>query len=267
MDSAKHKAAVDALNELILSELQSEGRDRFGSVQRLSVIAQKLLMANTSDLRPEHVHMPRGEFFEMGDAVMANPYPPLIGAGNDQAQMVREMLAAFNPAMESQKEQNVAREREAVARELNQLLSAREKMDPAGADLVTGRINEILNDMKYGKEDEDGLSLVPALDVRRREIGTRIGEHHEAGTERPLADGERGGPLALPAGHRAQHDPESVGDGGEHLGDRSRLHVVAERRPVGVDLDRPKFPPENPEAAPQANLSGDVHERTYRAGD
>lgn len=211
MDDSKHKAAVDALNNLILSELQSEERGRFGSVQRLATIAQKLLMANTGLLRPEDAreHVRGLGEFDVGDIGGA-----MMGGGHDQAQMVREMLAAFKPAMSSQETQNVAREREAIARELNQLISARAKMSPVEAAPVIERIDRILKEMKTWKEDEDGLSLVPTLDVRGREAGARFGEPDEACADRAIADGERGCTAIVPARHEERPDQEGVGYGG-----------------------------------------------------
>ena len=266
MDNAKHKAALDALNDLILSELQGEGRQRFASVKRLAMIAQKLLLEN--DLRPEDARRPRfpGDIdgdFDGPDFVGGGGQLQVAGGfGGDQNQMVREMFAAFNPMLKAQQEQNVAKERETLARELNQLLVARDKLKPSERFPVTERINEILTEMK-GKED--GLSLVPAFDVRRHQTGTNLERNDQGRFKRTFPDGERRDADAPQASGAERTDPEGLDFGDAER--RSRLDGEAGDFILRPHLDNPGVLAEESEAAPEAGVGGAVHERPSRTGD
>lgn len=228
MDQEKHKAAMNALSELIRSQLEGEERGRFASVKRLAVIGQKLMTEMSP--RPEDVE----DYFEGNDIVGAGNYDfprprqmgQIIGAGNDQQQMVREVMAMLSPAFSNIEKQNDAQRRASVARELNELLRARERLtdlaqaavyQPGAIEKLTTRIETILFEMvrEEKKEgDEDGLHMVPAVDVRRHQAGENGLVFDEANPDLvvPYGEGRRAG--ALPEGDEAWGAPNRVGHGG-----------------------------------------------------
>lgn len=272
MNGDKHAAAMSALNELILSELQSEDRNRFASVQRLSVIAQKLLLCNTEALHPEdarnrhHHHFGGYGAVQLGDAedVGPNPYVMQMPLPPDQGQMVREMLAAINPIAKSTKEQNDAKKRASLAAELNQLMLARERAQFHERNLLTERIEEILKEMRKGDEDE--LSLVPAVPVRGHQAGTDVDGDDESGPERACADGEGCSASAISTSE-GEHHGQALGVGRDALEDQSRLDVGTDTDARRADLTSSALPTEAPEAPPQTDLGSLVHERQDRTGD
>jgi len=207
MNEQKHKAALDALSDLIRSQLDSEDRGRFASVKRLSVIGQKLMTEMTP--RAEHAQQDRdmadyGDDDGNGFGMIRNP---IAIRGNDQQQMVREVMALAGPIFGGMQNEQNAKKRESRARELNELISARATLG-GETPILTNRINEILSEMGA---NEDGLSMVPAVDVRRHQAGPIGGVLDAIDAQRPLADGEGRGPGALQAGDEARNAANGVG--------------------------------------------------------
>lgn len=229
MDKDKHKAALDALSELIRGELSGEDRARFSRVGRLALIGQKLMVEMNPRAEDIDDEADMDEFGQIGGVGVYNAPRRrrrgdllAIGPGADSQQMVREMLAMFTPAMGGLQQQNDAKRRESMARELNELLSAREMLqgtvanEPAVEKLTT-RIDAILTAMgeeEKPKGDEDGLSMVPAVGVRRHQTEPGLGGLDQGDPQWPLADRERGGEGALGAGDDAGRAPQAVGHGG-----------------------------------------------------
>jgi len=223
MDKDKHKAALDALAELIRGELAGEDRARFSRVCRLALIGQKLMVELNPRAEDVDEEIEGDEFHQLGGVYPARRRRHgelILGAGNDQQQMVRETLAMLGPAMGGLQQQNDARRRESMARELNQLIDAREvlkEQDQAAAGMLTKRIDAILAAMgeeEKPKGDEDGLSVVPAVDVRRHQAEPSLGRLNEDDPQWSLADGEGGGAGALRAGDEPGRAPQVVGHGG-----------------------------------------------------
>src|SRR5258708_36062278 len=261
MDEVKHKAAVDALNDLILSELQRDSRHRFASVKRLSVIAQRLLIECAP--RPEDATVPEIGDYD-GEGMMApRLHGDFIGAGNDQAQMVREMVGIFSPAMRAQETSNRAKERETTARELNEVLDARERLQDEERAPVTARINEILKEMSQ----DDGLSLVPAGDERRHQVGAIVVRGDAGHPERALPDSAGSRESALQAGDEDRPAREDVVDGRELGERRPRFHDGADGDAERADLEGAGRPSDEPQAAPEATVGGALHERAVGTGD
>ena len=225
-DKHKHKAALDALSELIRGELAGEDRARFSRVGRLALIGQRLMVEMNPRAEDVDDEPDVEDFGQLGAY-----YPPrrrrrgaelAIGPGADQQQVVREMLAMFTPAMGGLQQQNSARRRESTARELNELLSAREMLqgvvanEPA-VEKLTKRIDAILAAMseeEKPKGDEDGLSMVPAVGVRRHQTEPGLGGLDQGDPQWPLADREGGGEGTFGAGDNAGRAPQVVGHGG-----------------------------------------------------
>jgi hypothetical protein len=222
MDQTKHKAVMDALSELIRSQLEGDDRHRFASAHRLAVIGQKLMLEMAP--RPEDISLDEDENM-MGDDGFGIPIRRarrgvMIRGGDDQQQMVRETMAMIGPVFNGLQEQNGAKLREARARELNDLIGARALLS-VGADRdetaktkLTKRIDAILTEIAKEEGDEDGLRVVPAVDVRRHQAGPGERIIDKADTERPLAHGKAGDELALRARDAVRGAPDGVGVGG-----------------------------------------------------
>jgi hypothetical protein len=232
MNKDKHQAAIDALSELMRSELDCDSRGRFACVNRLAVLAQKLQIEMNP--RPEDMDEQQNEYginvadhgiIRGGGAMGAAMY------GGDQAQMAREMLAMIGPAMGGLQGNNEAKKRESMARELNELLDARNRFlfgtgaqDPeavAAAARLTKRIN-VLTELVSQEEEEEKphaqapeLHVVPAVDVRRHQAGEGHGQGDAPHARRALPDGEGGREGALREGGEAGGLQEGVdiGDG------------------------------------------------------
>ena len=224
MDKDKHKAALDALSELIRGELAGDDRARFSRVGRLAVIGQKLMLEMAPRASDVDEDDPDADIIgEYGDGPFQRRRRRgalVLGGGNDQQQMVRETLAMIAPAMGGLQQHNVARRRESAARELNELLSAREALQGTVANApavekLTKRIDAILAAMgeedKPPQGDEDGLSMVPAVDVRRHQARPDFGGFNAGDPYGPFPHGEGGGAGALRAGDEARGAPEGVG--------------------------------------------------------
>jgi hypothetical protein len=275
MNDAKHKAAMDALNDLILSELQSGDRQRFASVKRLSVIAQRLLLQNNPTA--EDVGVDGDEDVDGDEYGMVMPRrrrhvgnAVIMGAGADQHQQLREMLAMLGPAIGGLKNQSDARREESVARELNELLQARQELQGLERLPIQKRIDTILVAMgeETAKEgDEDGLLLVPTVDVRRHQVGAGLGGFDPAGRDRPFPYGEGRDPRAVEEGREARAASETMGDPATAVVPRSGLDQGAGGHAGGANLQGAGRAPEEPEAPPEAGVGGAVHERPGRAGD
>ena len=99
MNKDKHQAAIDALSELMRSELDGDMRGRFACVNRLAVLAQKLQI----EINPRPEDMDEHEQDAYGINVVDHGIIRGGGAmhGGDQQQMAREMLAMIGPAMEA----------------------------------------------------------------------------------------------------------------------------------------------------------------------
>jgi hypothetical protein len=222
MDEGKHKAVVDALAELIRSQLASSERDRFASVSRLAVIGQKLLFERAP--RPGDADADEDVDMEDDHGIVfprRRARANLLVAGNDQQQMVREMVAMLAPAMTGLQQQNVARSFEARARELNELFEAKDRLggseNKPALDKVTKRIDAIIAMMGEedgAKGDEDGLSMVPAVDVRRHQAGPAFVGVDTGDADGAVADREGGGAGAVRTGDEARAAPRAMGVGG-----------------------------------------------------
>ena len=235
MDEQKHTAVMDALAELIRSQLAGKDRARFACVKRLAVIGQKLMteMRPGADDAETNVNFENGD--DIGDGIgvyggrRLGQIGGIVGGGGDQQQMVREMLALVGPAMSGLHGQNDARRRESMARELNELLDARvrlmdERTSPLGAgpsaaavERLTRRIDAILVAMGEDEQkegDEDGLSVVSAVDVRRHQAGQGERVLDAAHADGAFADGEGRRAGALRQGDEARGAPDGVGIGG-----------------------------------------------------
>lgn len=220
MNKDKHQAAMDALSELMRSELDSDARSRFACVNRLAVLAQKLQVEMNP--RPEDADQ---QLYgnEVGDFNVQN-HMALVGGGmhgGDQAQMAREMLAMLGPAMSGLQGNTEAKKREAMARELNEVIAARQLLrDEVNPDLeamarLTDRINVLIDRVSREEEQEkphapEQLHVVPALGLRRPQAGEARGQD-APDARRAVPDGEGGGEGALPAGDEAGGLQEGVG--------------------------------------------------------
>lgn len=207
---------MDALADLIRSQLESGDRARFASVKRLAVIAQKLMMelAPSAADAEQDADFALGDDFAMGPIVRNRNVIGGLRAGDDQQQMVREVMAAIGPVVGGQQRLNVAKRRESMARELNDLLDARGRLsmpvpgirefaDDAAIRSLTRRIDAILAEVATDEQtegDEDGLHVVPAVDVRRHQAGQGIPVDDDVDPQRPFADGEAGDEGAVHAG-------------------------------------------------------------------
>lgn len=221
MNEEKHKVVMDALADLIRSELDSTSRSRFASVQRMAVLGQKLQL----EMHPRPEDAEEGYDEHMGDidgGIIARPRRAMrMVGGGDQMQLVHEMMAMAQPLLEGNKQQVIAAQRASEASELRDLIET-VKMFPEGdpsMEAVRQRICSLMADIKsvqpttvedYLKEgDEDGLHMVPAVDVRRHQAGQDgpiIDADHD---ERPFADREGGDDAALREGDgpRGVEDP------------------------------------------------------------
>jgi hypothetical protein len=199
-------------------------------VKRLAVIGQKLM----TELRPspedaqqdERAAWPGGDF--EGDEFGVGQMPPrlmnqIIGAGNDQQQMVRELMALLGPAFGGLKGQSDAQRRAHAARELNNLLEARVRLEldkPSQSEAIerlTKRIDAILVAMQEEEKkegDEDGLHMVPAVDVRRYQAGEADRVIDAAHVDGPFPDREGRRAGALPEGDEAGGAPHGMVHGG-----------------------------------------------------
>jgi len=147
MNKDKHQAAIDALSELMRSELDGDMRGRFACVNRLAVLAQKLQI----EMNPRPEDMDAHEQDAYGINVVDHGIIRGGGAmhGGDQQQMAREMLAMIGPAMSGLQGNNEAKKRESMARELNELLTARRMLqidqqpDADAVAKLTKRINAL----------------------------------------------------------------------------------------------------------------------------
>jgi hypothetical protein len=220
----KHQTALDALSELMRSEIDSDSRGRFACVNRLAVLAQKLQIEMNP--RPEDM-----DAHDVGDDYGMNQIGGIVrggGAyGGDQAQMAREMLTMLGPAMSGLQGNNKAKEREAMARELNELLDARARLQNTAVDpdLVAGgraavaaltkRINVLIERVSQEEETDGQVHVVPAVDVRRHQAGEGHGQVDAPHARRALPDGEGGREGALREGGEAGGLQEGVdiGDG------------------------------------------------------
>lgn len=218
MNQEKHKAVLDALSELIRSELESDDRSRFSSVNRLAVIGQKLILELNP--RPEDAHGMGVDALGYGQ-IMA-PNQAIFGGGGfggDQAQLAREMIALMGPAFGGIAGQNDAKRRESMVVELNALIEAhaRFRLDPnetEALNTISKRIDGVLAAMKEEEKngDEDGLQLVPAVDVRRHQAVENF-EHHGGGIDQgALTYGEGRHEGAVPEGGEAGTAPAGLGD-------------------------------------------------------
>jgi hypothetical protein len=224
MNKDKHQAAIDALSELMRSEIDSDSRGRFACLNRLAVLAQKLQIEMNP--RPEDMDERNDHDMNVIDHGMIRGGAAMYGG--DQAQMAREMLAMIAPAMSGLHGNNEAKKREALARELNELLSARITLqhstlppDPEAVARITKRINVLTERVSQEEEQENPyaqapeLHVVPAVDVRRHQAGEGHGQVDAPHARRALPDGEGGREGALPAGGEAGGLQEGVdiGDG------------------------------------------------------
>jgi len=229
MDEQKHKAVMEALAELIRSQLEGQDRGRFACVKRLAVIGQKLMteMRPCADDAMLNANFENGD--DIGDDAMGDVYPrrlrrgAIIGPGDDQQQMVREMMALIGPAMSGLHSNNEARRRSAVAQELSELVDVRARLeaepvaDRGAIARLTKRIDAILAAIEEEKQpegDEDGLHVVSAVDVRRHQAEPDGRVIDAAYADGPRADGEGRGAGALRAGDEARGAPGGVGFGG-----------------------------------------------------
>jgi hypothetical protein len=223
MHKDKHQAAIDALSELMRSELDGDMRGRFACVNRLAVLAQKLQIEMNP--RPEDMDEQQNEYgINVADHGMIRGGNAMYGG--DQQQMAREMLAMLGPAMGGLQGNNEAKKRESMARELNELLDARNRFlfgtgaqDPeavAAAARLAKRIN-VLTELVSQEEEEEKphaqapeLHVVPAVDVRRHQAGEGHGQDDAPHARRALPDGEGGREGALRAGGEAGGLQEGV---------------------------------------------------------
>src|SRR5574341_78552 len=268
---------MDALADLIRSRLDdADDRGRFASVHRLSVIGQKLLLEGgpkPEDVRPGMPGMPGmygGDQYG-GDVGLINPGLPAIGGniiaggGGDAQQMVREMIALIEPMTHGARDQAAARQRESLATELNQLVRAREQLDltdPVNTK-ITKRIEAILTTLG----DEDGLSVVPAVDVRRHQSRPGFGQLDAPHDYGPFADRENGDAGPLQEGRDLGPVDVPVDDIGQDLGPGSRLEGRADPRAQRLDHEGSELLAEAAQTAPEAGLGGQVLERPSRAGN
>ena len=209
MDQAKHKAALDALTDLMLSELGGDGRDKFARVNRLTTLASKLQMesARPEDMDPSHGIDMIGDFH--GNMLPARGVIGGIGQLGDQAQAVREMLQLMAPQIDAQAASAEARQREAMASELNRLLSAR-------------KLAQAAND------HELDMQLDKRIKVLAREIAEQESETDDNATDIPVQPDRELRvvyPLAL-RGHQAREErlldvgePRGAGPDGEGSGE------------------------------------------------
>ncbi len=217
MDQDKHKEVMGALSDLIRSQLEGEDRMRFACVKRLAVIGQKLMTEMSP--RPEDAQLDDEFNDEGGEFIVPRARRGrMIVGGNDQQQMVREVMALAGPAFSGIQGQSDAKRRESVARELNELLAARTLLEtPAAIEKLTKRIDAILaamNEEDKKEGDEDELHVVPAVDVRRHQAGQNGRVIDAAYADGAVPDGEGRYEGALPAGNEAWGAPNGVGFGG-----------------------------------------------------
>jgi len=235
MDKTKLKTAMDALTDLMRSELDSEERGKFARVNRLTVLASKLQMedAQPEDMDDEN-QVGAGDLYGdgMGMNIIGPAHRIAPHVGGDQAQMVREMLGAIGPQMEAQSASNRARERSEMARELNELLDARARVqfgdnaDPAMAAMLTKRIKALSAQIAQQEDNEDDaatdIPLAPERDLHVvHPFGLRGHQAGEGGRlldpgepRRLVADGEGGGEGAAQARAEAGGHVEPVGHAG-----------------------------------------------------
>lgn len=239
MDAAKHKAALNALNELMVSELSGEGRDKFARVNRLTVLASKLQMEEPKpeDVSQENQNLEDGAYgfggIGGGGAMMANPYPigRVVGAGGDQLQLVHEIVAMAGPHLEAQASAARAQQRKAMASELNELIKARAQLIAIGGEheqarQLTKRISELTQTFaQEDPDDEKPADNIPAYPDRELRVVHPVDVRgHQARDDRRLLDAgdigraianrEAGGAGVIEARAEAERDGGAVGDAG-----------------------------------------------------
>lgn len=220
MNKEKHQAAIDALSELMRSELDGDARGRFASVNRLAVLAQKLQI----EMNPRPEDMDQYNDGMMMEAQIGGGIIRGGGIyGGDQAQMAREMLAMIGPAMNGLQGNNEAKRRESMARELTELLTARSVLqnskepDAEAVARLTKRIHVLTERVSQEEEQENPdahapeVHVVPALGVRGHQAGEDRGQGDAGHACGALPDGEGGGDGALRAGGEAWPPQEGVG--------------------------------------------------------
>lgn len=196
MDETKFKTAMVALTDLMRSELDGDDRHKFARIGRITVLAQKLQMEGNprpEDMDQEGAMMGMDPYGGYG-AIMPGRAVPMLGAGNDQQQMVREMLGVLGPQLTASGDASRARVRADQARELNDLMMAHrmsqtgDDADPAMAAQLQKRIKTLTAQMSAEEEEEieDGkaadvpvhpgpdVHVVHPFHVRGREIGEGI---------------------------------------------------------------------------------------------
>jgi hypothetical protein len=199
-------------------------------VNRLTVLASKLQMedAKPEDMDDENVP---GMDDGMGFNVVGGIRAQRIGhvQAGDQAQLVREMLSAVGPQLEAQSAASQARERSEMARELNELLDARARVqfgdsaDPEMVAMLTKRIRALSARIAQQEDSEDDaatdVSMAPERDLHVvHPFGLRGHQAGEGGRvldarepRRLVADGEGGGEGAAQARAEAGGHVEPVG--------------------------------------------------------